>query len=260
MRQQIGSESGQQAFLDSLSQMIYERRKMTSPLYQVILDGRADRQLLQNFVIHRYPIKNFWTRNILGIAARIEDYTLRRELVENIYEEETGRITKSERHLETFVEFGECLGLERGAIVSAPIAAETRAVIEHNVGACNTERHFTEGVASVLLLMEGQPPIVNSTKRDMLTVMREAYRLPEKGCRYFVHHASSGHDAGGVSELEEDHAATAKKLLARHCDSEARRDTARERLARALDLRHAHFKMIFDRFYSASAQPFRYAA
>ena len=98
------------AFVAELDDMIHQRRKTTSPLYQHILSGDASCGLLQEFVRHRYPIKAMWTRNILGIASRVEDYRLRLELIENIYEEETGRLTDSERHLDTFVDVGVALG------------------------------------------------------------------------------------------------------------------------------------------------------
>src|SRR5215813_9336047 len=143
-------------FLNTLDDMIASRKKMTSPLYQTIMAGKAPERLLQQFVIHRYPIKNLWTRNILGIASRIDDYELRSELVENIYEEETGKLTNSHRHLETFIRFGESLGLKRETITDTPPMPETQAMMSHNVRVCNSsDVHFTAGVASVLLLMEG---------------------------------------------------------------------------------------------------------
>lgn len=247
----------QPEFLASLDELIRTRRKMTSPLYQKVLAGEASLRLLQEFVIHRYPIKAFWTRNILGIASRIEDYEIRCELVENIYEEETGALTKSKRHLETFVDFGVVLGLTREAIVAADtMLPETEAVIRHNVGACNDPGvHFTVGVASVLLLMEGQPPIVNAEGRSMAQVMREIYGLPAEGWLYFHHHASST-DEDHVSEIEADHAATARTILDRYCTTPALRAGARQALERAIDLRHQHFDAILAR--APEGRPFRY--
>ncbi|ACY13672.1 TenA family transcriptional regulator [Haliangium ochraceum] len=247
----------QPEFLASLDELIQVRRKMTSPLYQRVLAGDASLRLLQELVVHRYPIKAFWTRNILGIASRIEDYEIRRELVENIYEEETGALTDSKRHLETFVDFGMTLGLTREAIVDADtILPETEAVIRHNVGACNApDVHFTVGVASVLLLMEGQPPIVSADGRSMAQVMRETYALPAEGWLYFHHHASST-DEDHVSEIEADHAATARTLLDRYCNTPALRDGARQALARAIDLRHQHFDAILAR--APKGKPYRY--
>ena len=232
-------------FISQLDELIIARRKMTSPLYQLILSGQASLTLLSQFVIHRYPIKAFWSRNILGIAARINDYALRRELIENIYEEETGAISNTQRHLETFIDFGLSLGLSREQITQAsPTLPETTAVVEHNVGACNHDAvHFTVGVASVLLLMEGQPAITNDQGASMEAVMRDIYLLPPSGYAYFSQHAS-GSQHQSVSEIEADHASTARRILARYCVTAARRVAAKSALEYAIELRHSHFDAI----------------
>jgi pyrroloquinoline-quinone synthase len=245
-------------FLAELDAVIVARKKMTSPLYQRILAGDASLDLLRTFVVQRYPIKAHWTRNILGIASRIDDYDLRCELVENIYEEETGALTNSRRHLETFVDFGLALGLSREEIETPRhLFAETKAVIEHNVGVCNSyDKHFTLGVASVLLLMEGQPPIVSRDGSSMLAVMRDVYLLPPEGYEFFVHHASAA-QGNAVSEIEEDHGETARRILVRYCTSETMMDSALAALRRAVDLRHAHFDAIL-RCCDPAAPPFRW--
>jgi pyrroloquinoline-quinone synthase len=247
-------------FVAGLDQQIRERKKMTSPLYQTILAGKANQGLLQTFVAQRWPIKNFWTRNILGIASRVEDFRLRALLVENIYEEETGGLSQSRRHLETFVDFGRSVGLDPSTLDSVTHLAETDAVIAHNVDASNnSEVHFTAGVASVLLLMEGQPPIVTDGGRSMLSVMRDDYGLPEWGYEFFVHHASSDAGADAVSDLEDEHAAAARELLVRYCDTSELQAQASTYLARALDLRHRHFDAILREAYDPSEPVFRYA-
>ncbi|PJX27975.1 pyrroloquinoline quinone biosynthesis protein PqqC [Advenella sp. S44] len=249
-------------FLQSLRNKINTRRKMTSPLYQTVLSGNASKRLLQQFVINRFPIKNHWTRNILGIASRIPDHPIRTELVENVFEEETGYFSKSKRHLETFVDFGKCVGVSQQQINAAPLLPETKAVIEHNIEACNTEIHFTAGVASVLLLMEGQPPVVTNENKSMLSVMKDVYKLPEEGYEFFVHHASNVELNNGsfaaVSELEEDHAATAEKILEIYCNTDELKIQALKYLDRAIDRRHAHFDAIYNLFYDASEPPFRF--
>jgi pyrroloquinoline-quinone synthase len=245
-------------FIATLDRMIHERRKMTSPLYQTIMSGNATGRLLQNFVVHRYPIKAFWTRNILGIASRVPDYALRVDLVENIYEEETGNLSHSKRHLQSFADFGYAVGATDELMQNGPLLPETKAVIDHNVEVCNGTVHFTAGVASVLLLMEGQPPIT-AGKASMLSVMRDTYGLPPEGVDFFVHHASSDAGASGVSELEDDHAATARELLKRYCDTPELQEQAVFYLGRALERRHAHFDAIH-RFYDPAEGPFRYGA
>lgn len=248
-------------FVATLDRMIAERKKMTSPLYQTILAGKATERLLQNFVLHRWPIKSLWTRNILGITAHIDDYHLRKLMIENIWEEETGALSDSGRHLDTFAAFGAAVGVSGEQLQNAPLEPETAAVVAHNVRVCNgREAHFTAGVASVLLLMEGQPPIINDSGVSMLSVMRDVYELPEEGYEFFVHHASADEDSDAVSELEDEHAAAARELLRRYCTTDLLKAQAIDALANALELRHRHFDMILARGYDPSEPVFRYQA
>jgi pyrroloquinoline-quinone synthase len=123
---------------------------------------------------------------------------------------------------------------------------------------CNGATHFTEGVASVLLLMEGQPPIVDNGGKSMLSVMRDVYGLPEKGYEFFVHHASADEGDDAVSELEDEHAAAARELLRRYCDTPELQQNAIDALTNALELRHRHFDMILRTAYDPAEPVFRY--
>jgi pyrroloquinoline-quinone synthase len=210
-------------------------------------------------VIHRYPIKNLWTRNVMGIAMRTDDLPLRRKLVENIYEEETGAITGSGRHVDTFIRFGEALGVTRDELESTPRLPETQAIMDHNLRVCNdTTVHVTQGIASVLVLMEGQPPIHDRKGASMEDVMRDVYGLPQPAYEFFTHHASNHGNPEGVSELEDDHAEVGRELLRRLCTTAALRRDALAALDDAIELRHRHFDAIVRAGHDPADAPFRY--
>jgi pyrroloquinoline-quinone synthase len=248
-------------FVAELEEMIRARAKTTSPLYQTILAGKATERLLRTFVEQRWPIKSWWTRNLTGIASRTDDLDIRRALIENAYEEEFGALSNSKRHVETFEDFGRAVGVEPARLPEVPLFPETVAIIEHNKNACNnTNVHFTCGVASVLLLMEGQPPITDDGGRSMYAVMRDDYQLPEWGYEFFKHHASGEADESSVSELEDEHTDPLRKILSRYCDTDELREQARESLAQAIELRHAHFDAILREAYDPAEPIFRYTA
>jgi pyrroloquinoline-quinone synthase len=246
-------------FVAELEQMIRDRRKMTSPLYQTILGGKATERLLQTFIIQRWPIKNWWTRNVTGVACQVDDVAIRRDLIENAYEEETGALSHSKRHLETFEDVGRAVGVDTATLPHVTLFPETQAVIDHNRSACcNPAVPFTEGVASVLLLMEGQPPITTSKGSSMLAVMRDGYELPEWGYEFFKHHASAEAGQEGVSDLEEEHTEPLRTALERYCHTPELRDGARRALANAIELRHAHFDAILREAYDPAEPVFHY--
>jgi pyrroloquinoline-quinone synthase len=249
----------QQSFVDELQEMIDARRKTTSPLYQTILAGKATKGLLRTFVTQRWPVKSWWTRNLAGVAARVDDISIRRLLIENAYEEETGALSDSKRHVETFEDFGRAVGVDPASLPGVALFPETVALVEHNKYTCNnTNVHFTEGAASVLLLMEGQPPIVDPQGHSMMAVMRDAYDLPEWGYEFFKHHASGDADHTGVSELEEEHTAPLRELLTRYCDTPQLQQSARASLQRAIELRHAHFDAMLREAYDPTEPVFCY--
>jgi pyrroloquinoline-quinone synthase len=248
-------------FVAELEEMIQARRKTTSPLYQTVLAGKATPRLMRTFVEQRWPIKSWWTRNLTGVACRTDDLPIRRSLIENAYEEEFGALSHSKRHVDTFEDFGTAVGVDPATLPSTPLFPETVAVIEHNKNACNnTNVHFTEGAASVLLLMEGQPPITDEAGHSMMAVMRDVYSLPEWGYEFFKHHASSDADRAGVSELEDEHTAPLRDLLIKYCDTPELQARAKESLATAIELRHTHFDAILREAYDPAEPVFRYAA
>ncbi|SDC96782.1 TenA family transcriptional regulator [Actinokineospora iranica] len=247
-------------FVAELEEMIHARAKTTSPLYQTILAGKATERLLRTFVEQRWPIKSWWTRNLTGVAARMDDLAIRRSLIENAYEEEFGALSNSKRHVETFEDFGKAVGVDPARLPELELFPETVAVIEHNRTACNdTNVHFTEGVASVLLLMEGQPPITDEGGASMMAVMRDRYGLPEWGYEFFKHHASADAGESGVSELEDEHTEPLRVMLARYCDTPELQAAAKRSLARAIELRHAHFDAILREAYDPAEPVFHYA-
>ena len=247
-------------FLQKLTDIIWERRKITSPLYQIIMKGEATRRLLQNFVIHRYPIKNIYVRNVMGVGSRIEDHKLRRLFVENIYEEETGASSNSGRHVQIFLTFGEYLGVSAETVINTPMLPETKALVDFNLNACNnTNVPIGDGAASVLLLMEGQPPIVNKNGNSMESVMRDVYKLPKKAYEFFTHHASSNVDKKYVSDLEDTHTSAIVEVLRRYCTTDELQQSAIRSLETAIDLRHKHFDALYEKFYDPSEPVFRYS-
>jgi pyrroloquinoline-quinone synthase len=246
-------------FVAELESMINERKKMTSPLYQTILEGKATQRLLQTFVIQRWPVKSWWTRNVTGVASQTDYLPIRRALIENAYEEETGALTESKRHVTTFEDVGRAVGVDPESLPGSTWLPETIALINHNRNACNnTNTHFTEGAASVLLLMEGQPPIVNRSGSSMMAVMRDVYKLPEWGYEFFKHHASSDATSDNVSDLEEEHTEPLRELLDRYCDTPELQENARRALATAIELRHSHFDAILREGYDPSEPVFVY--
>jgi pyrroloquinoline-quinone synthase len=246
-------------FIESLRERINARKKMTSPLYQVILQGKATKRLLQEFIINRYPIKELWPRNLMGVGHRISDYALRCGIAENVFEEETGHFSGGGRHLNSFLNVGLSLGVTPEEIEARERMPQTQVLMDTNLQDCNdSENHFTQGVASVLFLMEGQPPIVSTGDSSMEMVFRDVYGLPEEGYDFFSHHASGTSKDEAVSEIEDEHTNNVIAVLEKYCDTDELKAKAIAALENTIELRHQHFQAIYERYYDASEPVFRW--
>lgn len=247
------------AFVETCFNLIASRKKMSSKLYQVILEGNASSTLLKEFIINRYPIKDYWTRNLMGIGSRIDEYELRKKLVENVYEEETGGFTGGGRHVNSFMNIGHALGISIENVKNRELLPETKAIIEHNLKVCNdTNIHFTQGVVSVILLMEGQPPIVSSNNKSMEWVFKNVYGLPKEGYDFFTHHSSNDISENSVSILEDDHTKNMIDIINKYCITEKLQNEALQALEKAILLRHQHFDAIYNNYYNHKEPTYRW--
>jgi pyrroloquinoline-quinone synthase len=176
--------------------------------YAHFSEGRASRpQLLMHYqqeyevYVRDFPVL------LSRVHARCPVAEVRRDLAENLYEEETGGLSRGRPHPELFLEMMGGLGFEPGrfgAIDLVPEAAAYRAFIDQ----VTTRRPWIEGAALVTIFIEG-------SREDRLRVKDDA--PGEKG-------------SGSTAALEKD---LRSHFLVRHYGVDPR----------FLDLKRAHHQV-----------------
>jgi pyrroloquinoline-quinone synthase len=118
-------------------------------------EGRADRRQL---LLHYQQEYEVYVRDfpilLSRVHARCPHAEVRRDLAENLYEEETGGLSRSQPHPELFVTMMEGLGFARAdfeGIAMIPEAAAYRAFVDR----VTMRRPWIEGAAVVTLFIEG---------------------------------------------------------------------------------------------------------
>jgi pyrroloquinoline quinone (PQQ) biosynthesis protein C len=118
-------------------------------------EGRADRRQL---LIHYRQEYEVYVRDfpilLSRVHARCPHAEVRRDLAENLYEEETGGLSRGQPHPELFLTMMEGLGFKRADFEKVrliPEAAAYRAFIDR----MTTRRPWIEGAAVVTLFIEG---------------------------------------------------------------------------------------------------------
>ena len=135
-------------------------------------DGTVAKNLLHHHFEQEYEtyVRDFPV--LIGHAyVRCPDPIARRELAENLYEEETGGLVAGRPHPELFLEYPRGLGMDLQrfeGIVLGPAAAAYRATIDD----CTQKRSWSAAAAVTTLFIEG-------TKYERGEVEQDAAKRPE---------------------------------------------------------------------------------
>lgn len=144
------------AFVQELTELIRKRRSFGGhPLWWKISEGQVSREQLQGFATQFFLQVVEFPRAVSALHSRCPDREERIKLAESVYEEETGRLSKSKPHPELFLDFCAGLGLKRDDVLAAEPLPGTAALI-HWFEISTKERPFLEGVAAINLAAEGQ--------------------------------------------------------------------------------------------------------
>src|SRR6266545_8153904 len=140
-----------EAFARELKDTIKRGRSFGGhPLWAKIAAGRLERPQVQGFARQFYLQVVEFPRAVSALHSRCPDREERIKLAESVYEEETGRLSKSKPHPELFLDFCAGLGLTRAAVAATEPLPETTALI-HWFELSTRERPFLEGVAAINL-------------------------------------------------------------------------------------------------------------
>jgi pyrroloquinoline quinone (PQQ) biosynthesis protein C len=166
------------------------------------------------------------------LHARCPVAEVRRDLAENLYEEETGRLSRTGPHPELFLDMMAGLGLPRerfGRVELLPAARAYREWLDE----ATRRQHWLTGVAVVTLFVEG------SVKDRAELEGRPAAPLPlseEPLVRFHGVQPASMRLKAAHGQVEAGHRRAAWTIVASHAIGTARRRAVRTALERSLRL------------------------
>jgi pyrroloquinoline-quinone synthase len=149
-------------FTERLDSAVAEYALLTHPFYQAWNAGTLSLEALQEYAKQYYQFERAFPTYVSQVHANTSDSFTRKQLLENLLEEERGEVN----HPELWLRFSDSLGLERAEVRSAELLPETAALLE-------TMRNLTrngdtlEGL-SALYGYESQIPEVSATKIEGL--------------------------------------------------------------------------------------------
>ena len=109
-----------EAFMSEIMDMVKRGRSFGGhPLWWKISEGRLAREQLQGFATQFFLQVVEFPRAVSALHSRCPYREERIKLAESVYEEETGRLSKSKPHPELFLDFCAGLGLAREGVLGA---------------------------------------------------------------------------------------------------------------------------------------------
>ncbi len=166
--------------LATLDQMIDERHLLRHPFYTKWAAGTLPKPALQEYARQYFAFESTFPRLLSALHARTEQPEIRREILDNLWDEEHG----TENHAELWLRFAEGIGVAREDVQSAERNDATRRLVELYQDV-TTQAPVSAGLAA-LYAYERQVPEVAPSKIDGL---KEHYGIDDaRTLKFFVVH------------------------------------------------------------------------
>jgi len=210
-------------FIRDLVARIEARRTFGGhPLWLALADGKLDGEQLKLFAIQFFLQVREFPRAVSAMHANCPFPEERMELAENVYEEETGRISGcNQPHPELFIRFGEAVGLTRTELVEGRPLPATRALIDW-FELSTKQRSFIEAAAAINLAAEGQVP---GAFGPMARRLQHNYGLSREAVEFWDIHEMA----------DADHSDVGDHIVVRHATDAAMQSRVRDALQHSLD-------------------------
>lgn len=188
--------------LDKIDNDIAERHLLKHPFYLAWTRGELSKEALTNYARQYYHHVAAFPTYLSAVHANCNDQTTRKQLLNNLIDEEAG----SPNHPELWLQFAEGLGLSASDIHNTAKEPETKKLIETFRSVCG-EGSTAQGLAA-LYAYESQIPAICESKIDGL---KKHYGFSNsRHYQYFTVHL----------EADLKHSAAERKMLDSYVDKQ----------------------------------------
>jgi pyrroloquinoline-quinone synthase len=184
--------------LDAIDRQIAAKHLLTHPFYLAWTRGELSRAVLADYARQYYQHVAAFPTYLSAVHANCEDQPTRRQLLDNLNDEEAG----SPNHPELWLQFAECLGVSKADAQATEKWSETKNLIDTFRSVC-AKGTVAEGLAA-LYAYESQIPAVSESKIKGLI---ENYKITApRDYEYFSVHV----------EADREHSAAERQMLSEY--------------------------------------------
>jgi pyrroloquinoline-quinone synthase len=188
--------------LNAIDAQIAAKHLLTHLFYLAWTRGELSRAALADYARQYYHHVAAFPTYLSAVHANCDDQPTRRQLLDNLIDEEAG----SPNHPELWLQFAECLGVSKEDAQSTQKWSETKNLIETFRSVCANGK-TAEGLAA-LYSYESQIPAVSESKIKGLI---ENYNITaQRDYEYFSVHV----------EADREHSAAERQMLSKYVNDE----------------------------------------
>jgi pyrroloquinoline-quinone synthase len=224
-------------FKEELRSLLHGHLTLAHPIFTELLDPRRPNlALLRNVTLQGYQLTKHFLDYVEHLFFHCPLPKFKRALLINVYEEETGRLSRTDNHVVLMQRFIRALGVsdaQRDAVGALPA---TRALIDYRLAAVRDPMRYHVGAAAVMIASEGQN-LETRAGEARHELLGQVYGLKPADLEFF-----SVHQAEDVGHVEQG-----LNLVSALCDTPAMRREALE----AVDHTCKLFCGMYDGMYEA---------
>ena len=188
--------------LDLIDSDIAGKHLLKHPFYLAWTRGELSTDALSDYARQYYHHVAAFPTYLSAVHAKCDDQNTRKQLLDNLVDEEAG----SPNHPELWLKFAHGLGVPEADAIAAEKRSETKNLIDTFRSVCR-DGSTAEGLAA-LYAYESQIPAICESKIDGLK-KHYGFNDPE-GYRYFSVHI----------EADREHSAAERKMLSTYVDDQ----------------------------------------
>ena len=171
------------------------------PIFRYLLDERSPNEaLLKYTALQGYQLTKHFLSYIENLFFYCPLDKHKTSLLHNMYEEETGKLSKTKNHVKLMEDFIRAIGITDKERDSAKALPNTQKLIDYRMQACTNPALYHIGAAAVMIASEGQN--LESIGEDARhNILGKVYKLSEQDLLFFsVHQIEDvGHVKQGLS-------------------------------------------------------------
>jgi len=203
-------------YLDNIDNDIASKHLLKHPFYLAWTRGELSKEALTDYARQYYHHVAAFPTYLSAVHANCEDQATRKQLLNNLIDEEDG----SPNHLELWKKFADGLGVEDAELARTEKQPETKKLIDTFRSVCG-QGSTAEGLGA-LYAYESQIPSICESKIDGL---KKHYGFAKaEHYEYFTVHI----------EADREHSAAERDLLSRYLD-DRNFDSVKVSVSRVLD-------------------------